>query len=96
MAIPTVTTQQISEGIVKALENLPAIEKDQMFIQPLVDPFNPLPTRAPIAPPQEARTTMPAITPPISTDVIITPPSMAAKPSLLLPILVAGAILLIQ
>ena len=36
------------------------------------------------------------LTPPISKDVIIMPPSMAEKPSLLLPILVAGAILLMQ
>ena len=96
MAIPIVTNQQITQGIVEALQRLPAIKKDEMFIQPIVDPFKPLPIKAPVVRrPQEARTILPVLTPPITKQVIIAPP-MAAQTSSVLPLLVAGAILLMQ
>ena len=96
MAIPVVTNQQITKGIVEALQRLPAIKKDEMFIQPIVDPFKPLPIKAPVVrPQQEVRTILPVLTPPISKEVIIAPP-MALQTSSVLPLLVAGAILLMQ
>lgn len=96
MAIPVVTNQQITKGIVEALQRLPAIKKENMFIQPIVDPFKPLPIKAPVVPPpQQARTILPGLTPPISKEVIIAPP-MAVQTSSVLPLLVAGAILLMQ
>ena len=73
-----------------------ALKKDEMFIQPIVDPFKPLPIKAPVVrPQQEARTLLPVLTPPISKEVIIAPP-MAVQTSSVLPLLVAGAILLMQ
>ena len=74
-----------------------ALQKDDMFIQPAIDPFTPLPVvNAPIvAPIQEARTIVPALTPPITKEVIIAPP-MAVQTSSVLPLLAAGAILLMQ
>ena len=101
----------VRSDLEKALATLPqegtdvrfdpiAVEKalqDDMFIQPVTDPFQPLPVvQAPIvAPRQEGRTIVPALTPPISKEVVIAPP-MAAETSSLLPLLVAGAILLMQ
>ena len=99
MAKPSITRQHIAEGIELALQKLPrkTPEVNDMFIQPAIDPFTPLPVvNAPIvAPIQEARTIVPALTPPITKEVIIAPP-MAVQTSSVLPLLAAGAILLMQ
>ena len=102
MAIPQVTTKKISSyvrrDLEKVLSTLPqqgsdvrfdpiAVEKALMPqpIAPVITDTQPMVRKEDIL-----------LTPPISKDVIITPPPMADKPSPLLPLLVAGAILLMQ
>ena len=92
MAIPTVTTDKISEyvrsDLEKMLATLPQQGSDVRF-DPIAVEKALMPT------PQEARTIIPVLTPPITQEVIIAPP-MAAQTSSVLPLLVAGAILLMQ
>jgi len=106
MATPTVTSQKISQyvksDLEKMLATLPQQGSEVSFDPVALDKvFAPAAPDEPIAP--VITDTQPMVrkddivlTPPISKDVIITPPAMAEKSSLLLPILVAGAILLMQ
>jgi hypothetical protein len=92
MAIPQVTTKKISSfvrrDLEKVLATLPQQGSDVRF-DPIAVEKALMPT------PQEARTIIPVLTPPITKEVIIAPP-MAVQTSSVLPLLVAGAILLMQ
>lgn len=100
MAIPQVTTKKISSfvrrDLEKVLATLPQQGSDVRFDPIAVEKaLVPQPSAPVITETQPmVRKEGVLLTPPISKDVIITPPPMAEKPSLLLPILVAGAILL--
>ena len=102
MAITTVTTDKISQyvrsDLEKMLSTLPQQGSDLRFDPIAVEKALVPQPAAPIVTYTQPMVVKDDIllTPPISKDVIITPPAMADKPSLLLPILVAGAILLIQ
>ena len=102
MATPTVTSQKISQyvrsDLEKMLATLPQQGSDLRFDPIAVEKaLMPQPLAPTITDTQPmVRKDDILLTPPVSKDVIITPPPMAEKPSLLLPILVAGAILLIQ
>ena len=101
MAIPDVSEKRISAfvrtDLEKALATLPQEGTDVSF-----DPVKVEKALAP-TPKQTITDTQPMIlkedillTPPISKDVIIVPPPTTAETSSLLPLLVAGAILLMQ
>lgn len=96
MAIPTVTSQKITSyvrnDLEKMLSTLPQQGSDVTFDPIAVEKAFKAPV---VLPPQDARTILPVLTPPISKEVIIAPP-MAVQTSSLLPLLVAGAILLMQ
>ena len=100
MAIPVVTEKKITtyvrSNLEKALATLPQEGTDVSF-----DPVKVEKALAP-TPKQTISDTQPMIvkddillTPPITDEVIIAPP-MAAETSSMLPLLVAGAILLMQ
>ena len=102
MATPTVTTDKISQyvrsDLEKMLATLPQQGSDVRFDPIAVEKaLVPLPMAPTITDTQPlVRKDDILLTPPISKDVIIIPPPVAEKPSLLLPLLVAGAILLMQ
>ena len=100
MAIPVVTEQKITtyvrSNLEKALATLPQQGTDVSFDPVKVE--KPLPP----TPKQSISDTQPLIakddillTPPVTKEVIIAPP-MAVQTSSVLPLLVAGAILLMQ
>ncbi len=102
MATPTVTTDKISQyvrsDLEKMLATLPQQGSDVRFDPIAVEKALVPKPSAPVITETQPMVVKEDIllTPPISKDVIITPPPMAAKPSLLLPLLVAGAIILMQ
>jgi|TARA_Y100000296_G_C5155390_1_gene248762 hypothetical protein len=93
MALPIVTQKKISSyvrsDLEKALATLPQQGTEVRF--------DPIKVEKALQPPTpEMRQIVPVLTPPFTKDVVIVPPPTAAETSSLLPLLVAGAIVLMQ